>query len=332
MYNFCTLFDSHYLHKGIALYKSLDEVCEAFHLYVLALDNECFLKLKSLNHKNLTVINIVDFETDELLAIKPSRNKAEYTWTCGPSMIYYFIQNKKLDHCTYLDADMMFFSSPKPIFDEIGNNSIAITEHFNSNVNKLAGHFCVQFVYFKNDENGLEALQWWKNSCIEWCFARYEDGKYGDQKYLDYFPEKFKKVCILKHRGAGVAPWNMNFYKFNIYGKIIFKNQTFDIIFFHFHATRVELINKCLVIKTITYDIIDNDIKTNIFYPYLNLLKSIYENNLSYQIERIKLSKRNIIKRIYTSIKKIFRSLELIQFIYFKVLNNRYNGYEDKKI
>ena len=48
MMNFCTLFDSYYIHKGIALYLSLERVCDDFTLYVMAFDEPSYKKLSSL--------------------------------------------------------------------------------------------------------------------------------------------------------------------------------------------------------------------------------------------------------------------------------------------
>ena len=36
---------------------------------------------------------------------------------------------KDINLITYLDADLLFYSSFEPIFNEIGNSSIAIIEH-----------------------------------------------------------------------------------------------------------------------------------------------------------------------------------------------------------
>ena len=211
-YNFCTLFDSYYLTRGLTLYNSLEATCEDFHLYIFTFDNECYNVLQRLNLKNATIIHQNDFENEDLLRVKQTRTIAEYLWTCGASTIWYSIEKFNLGHCTYLDADMMFFSSPAPIFAVIGNHSVGITPHnfspkFKSS--EVYGKYCVQFVYFKNDENGLQVLNWWRNSCIEWCYAKLEDGKYGDQKYLDYFMEKFSGVYEITHSGAGLAPWNI---------------------------------------------------------------------------------------------------------------------------
>lgn len=329
MYNFCTLFDSYYLYKGLALYRSLTKVCD-FHLYILACDDNCEAILQSLNLEYATIVSMPSFETKELLNIKNDRNKTEYFWTCGPSFIYFCINEFNLDNCTYLDSDLMFFSSPEPLFDEIGNNSVAITDHFIKRPNKLAGRYCVQFVYFKNDNYGMKALIWWRDQCIEWCFARYENGKYGDQKYLDYFPEKFENVHVIENRGCGVAPWNFKEYRFTNNNEIIFNNIKYKIIFFHFHGIRTDIEGNKLILKTITYDL-NEQVRINIFMPYLQLIKKIYCNDLNITIEEIYIEKRNSLAIAYSYIKRIFRNNKIAQFVYYKLFNIKYNGYEKVK-
>lgn len=327
MYNFCTLFDSNYLHKGLALYESLCNVCDEFHLYVVAFDDRCFAILQQLKLDKLTVISLTEFETKELLAIKPTRNRAEYCWTCGPSVIYHFIQHFHLNHCTYVDADLMFFSSPEIVFQEIGNSSVAITEHIPNGPDMIAGKYCVQFVYFKNDLDGMSTLNWWKDSCIDWCYARYEDGKFGDQKYLDFFSVKFNNVHIISNVGAGVAPWNTHLYDFSDFGKITYYSKEVDTVFFHFHGTRIDLKKDSLSIKVLTSDI-NKDIENYIYLPYLSLLKEVYNNYLNIKINRVTVIGRSRLMSFYFKIKKFFRHNSLFQFLYYKVFKTKYNGYE----
>ena len=68
-------------------------------------------------------------------------------------------------------------------------------------------------MFFKNDRSGREALEWWRERCLEWCYNRHEDGKFGDQKYLDDWVERFKNVRVINNIGVGVAPWNVNSYE-----------------------------------------------------------------------------------------------------------------------
>jgi hypothetical protein len=143
---------------------------------------------------------------------------------------------------TYLDADLCFYSSLQPLFDEIGDASIVIIEHRFPPPFKdmeIRGRFCVEWVGFRRDEEGLACLRRWREQCIEWCFQRLEDDRMGDQKYLDAWPAKYKNLQILQHLGAGVAPWNYSQYVFDV-------NQTNDIsvddeplIFYHFHQFQI---------------------------------------------------------------------------------------------
>ncbi|MDP1993969.1 MAG: glycosyl transferase, partial [Ignavibacteria bacterium] len=129
MYNFCTLFDTHYISRGLTLYYSLEKVCEDFHIYIFAFNDKCYSILKKLNLKRTTIITLKEFEDEELLKIKPTRSIGEYCWTSTSSTILYVLEKYNVESCTYLDADLFFYSSPKPIFDELGDNSILLTEH-----------------------------------------------------------------------------------------------------------------------------------------------------------------------------------------------------------
>ncbi|GMU94976.1 glycosyl transferase [Ignavibacterium album] len=278
-YNFCTLFDSNYLSRGIALYRSLEKHCNNFHLYIFAFDTKSYNVLKKLNLVKATVIPLSEFEDEKLLQVKPSRSVAEYCWTSTSSTILYVLENFGVDNCTYVDADVFFYSSPEPIFQELGDKSILITEHrYSPQYNKelKSGKYCVQFITFRNDENGLKALRWWRDRCLEWCYARYEDGKFGDQLYLDDWTERFQGVHVMQHLGGGLAAWNVQQYEFQkveekILGKENSTGQEFDVIFYHFHYLKffndgkVELGRRKLSKQVI-----------NIFYKdYIKLLDDI---------------------------------------------------------
>lgn len=320
-YNFCTLFDSNYLTKGLILYDSLIKTCDHFHLYVYAFDDFCYKTLLDLKLPHLTVVSLLDFENEDLLKIKPTRTIAEYCWTCSPSIIWHAIHHFDLDHCTYIDADLLFFNSPKIAYDEISEASIAITEHFMPE-DDLAGRFCVQFVYINNDENGLKALKWWKDSCIEWCFARYEDGKFGDQKYLDLFPILFEKVHIFKHRGVGVAPWNMAEYNYLSENMLEFDGQTYPVVFFHYHGIAIKYDEVKLSLKLIptTFDLQKNT-KEVFYIPFLLAYKKVRQVYFEESILSIAVEQRKNYKRWFAIFKKMFRRNKVIRFFYYRFID-----------
>ena len=230
MYNYCTLFDSNYLTRGLAMYESLKKKSDEFHLYIFAFDDRSCDLLKKLNLESVTVVSLQEFEDEELLKIKDDRSAGEYCWTCTPSIIKYSIEKYKLDSCTYLDADLYFFSNPAVLIEEMGEKSVLITEHRYTpeyDQSATSGIYCVQFMTFKNDENGMKVLNWWRDACNEWCYARFEDGKFGDQKYLDDWTTRFDGVHVLKNLGGGVAPWNIQQYDLS--------KKEFELIFYHFH-------------------------------------------------------------------------------------------------
>lgn len=250
MLNFCTLYNSNYAAKGLAMYESLCRVCPEFHLYVFAFDDILADALKRMALPHVTVVTLAEFEDEELLRVKKTRTAGEYCWTCSSCSIYYCLTHFDIDNCTYIDADLLFFSNPQVLIDEMGDDDVLITEHRYSpqyDESKLSGKYCVQFVTFKKTERGMKVLKWWKDACIDWCYNRYDANRFGDQMYLDDWTTRFEGVHELQHLGGGVAPWNMQQYVFRkqetrtekrelrVVGTEIATGKEFPLVFFHFH-------------------------------------------------------------------------------------------------
>ena len=317
-YNFCTLFDSYYFSRGLALYNSLLTNCDNFHLYIFAFDDIVYERLTGLNLCNATIISLLEFEDKELLEVKGQRSKAEYCWTATPSTILYAINSFRLDSCTYIDADLYFYSDPKELFYEIGDASIALTLHNYSRMydqSSTSGKYCVQFVYFKNDFNGILALNWWRNACLDWCYARLENGKFGDQKYLDDWTERFDNVHVVKNHGAGLALWNAERYIIEKEdNQFIIKehssNNIYNLIFYHFHGLKFNADIDKVIVRPTKFSF-GKKLRQLIYIDYINVLIKIDNPG----VKNIKIVFQDIspLMKLYLPLHFVIKKSELLQ-------------------
>jgi hypothetical protein len=234
--HFVTLFDCFYLPQGLALHASMRRFCGDFRLWVLCMDEDSYKVLAKLRLKHVEILKIADWETDELLAIKFKRSRGEYCWTLTPFCFrFVFESDSSIHRLTYIDADTWFCRSPEQIFSEYveSGKSVLITEHAYSiecDQSEKSGKFCVQFLIFDRC-GGEEVRVWWEKKCLDWCYARHEDGKFGDQMYLDGWPDRFSSVVhVLDNKSLILAPWNA--YRFS---------HRFAVIW-HFHELRLEIL------------------------------------------------------------------------------------------
>jgi hypothetical protein len=206
-------------------------------------------------------------ETEELLKLKPTRSKGEYCWTLTPfAPKFVFDIDRTILKVTYIDADLWFLKNPCQIFKEFDQSgkSVLITDHAfypELDHSMAAGQFCVQFMTFYNLEGEL-VRKWWENRCIEWCFNRLEDGKFGDQRYLDKWPEIFpNEVHILNNKELALAPWNA------------FRFPYGNAVFYHFHGLRI--VSKNTV--NIGEYTVPTTVLNNVYLPYLRDLNKAIE-------------------------------------------------------
>ena len=231
---YCTIFDKNYLYQGVALYQSLKIHTDGFNLYALCMDETAYSLIKRMKLENLIAVHVEDILTTELERVRGRTTKGQFCWVCQPVICQYILENYNVSMVTYLEADTLFFSDPEILFNEMGVNSVSLVPHNFSDEfdnSQVAGKFCVQFNAFRNDNIGLEVLEYWR----EWCFEynKFEPLKYPGQTNLDHWPEKFKNVAVIRNLGAGVAPWNINGYQLNIDTAPQVNGET--VVFYHFH-------------------------------------------------------------------------------------------------
>jgi len=240
---YCTYFDRNYLVRALALIESLNRhEKNPFQLFAVCLDEISRTILTGLALPNVTPVAMSDIEhgDDELLAAKGNRSTVEYYWTSTPTIILRIIErNPEIDILTYVDADIYFFSSPDPIYDELGDRSVLIHEHrFPPRLAHMVeyGRYNVGVLCFRNDPHSIRVLEWWRERCLEWCYGHVENGKYGDQAYLDDWLTRFDRVTVLRNVGAGVAPWNHEQYSYSedAGGKALVDGT--PLVFYHYHS------------------------------------------------------------------------------------------------
>lgn len=304
--NLYTFFDSNYICKGIALYLSIQKYTEDYTFYILALDRKCQEILITCNLRNVVVECLDDIITEELQEAKSNRSRAEFCWTCGAYYTDYFLKKYKLKDITYLDSDLMFFNAPQIILEELKtkNASIGLSPHYIKN--HTFGKYCAQYVYFKNDNNGSKALHWWRDECVKWCYSKLEDGKYGDQKYLDYMPQLFEGVVDIENRGTGIANWNMEQYQYDFTKrKLKHQGKEWPIVYFHYNGLNVLVKDSCLYL--IHSKFFTKEVKNGFIIPYAKLLTEVYRNYLGVNVTKYKYRPlsiwKNIINLMWVSIR-----------------------------
>ena len=303
MEHFVTLFNSLFLPQGLALHRSMERHVPKYVLWILCVDDETYDVLKRLALPNVRLLKLSTLETEELLLSKPGRTIAEYCWTLTPfAPRFVFEVDATVRRVTYLDADLWFRKHPKPIFDELDSSGkqVLITDHAYApeyDQSATSGQFCVQFMTFTR-EGGETVRRWWEERCVEWCYARFEDGKFGDQKYLDDWPERFGSlVHVLQDKERALAPWNAIRFPYA------------NAVFYHFHGLRI-LSKKQLQIGDYSLPLA---LKQHVYQPFCDDLKEAIK-----QLEVIEFTLKpqaviaSLPRRIFRKIRRLYRVFQLL--------------------
>jgi hypothetical protein len=235
-----SIFDSNFLPQALVFYDSVKEFVNDYQIFFLCLDDKTYDTLEQLKLKGVKLIRHEDFADNELRRLKRERKPGEYSWTCKGPLVEYLFRRFKLKEVIYLDIDMCFWAKPDAMLEELKDVSIGITRQRLSLryqlMEKRSGKFNAGFIYFRNDKTANKCLKKWSRQCRNWCYSRLENGKLGDQMYLNKWPSLYKgKLKILENEGVNSACFNTD-------GEEVLKNR-FGIyingnrlILFHYHG------------------------------------------------------------------------------------------------
>ncbi len=311
MEHYVTLFDSLFLPQGLALHASMTRHVKDCMLWILCVDDTTHDVLSDLGLSRVRLLRLAELETTDLLRVKPGRSKGEYCWTLTPfAPRFVFEADASIERVTYIDADIWFRKDPEPIFREFDGSrrQVLITEHAYSpeqDHSATSGQYCVQLMVFTR-HGGEIVRKWWEEKCIEWCFARFEDGRFGDQKYLDDWPLRFPaEVHVLGNKELLLAPWNATRFPFS------------SAVVWHFHAFRINLRQSNIYAEFGPYPL-----------PKLTRLHvySEYVKDIAHAIELLK--SRGFVVKSQITVRLLDRAMRIAKKLAY---NFRYSGYAHRE-
>ena len=278
--NIASLFDKNYLFRALVLYESAKKFIPNAKFWFLCLDDETKTMLEKIGIENTVLMTPKEMDDKDLLGTESTRTRAEFAFTAKSNWLEYLVQTKKVrlgEILIWADADIMFYSSPQSAIDRIlSEYSIAISPHYFTEKNKhraeRVGLYNAGFILFKIDSNSIKCLGEWSQQCIDWCYYRYEDGKLGDQMYLDDWHNKYDQVYDIPDKGVNLGPWNIRNYsiKEKQYGS--FSIDKDPLICYHFHGLKIYL-NRKGKIKAYPIGILNR----KIYCQYLGALQREFE-------------------------------------------------------
>lgn len=246
--HFCTTAHAAYLPRLQVLHESMRRHCGDFILHVLAEGAEVERWARAQPDVSCTP---VDLFLDDHPAIRqdalpgPPRNGNELACTWR----WWFVRDLLAGAAAavlLVDADLMFWSSPEPVFEEIGDARVAVLPHgFAPAAAGLPGvtiesHGCYGtfnggFSYWA-DVGAAQRMAALARTCSRADYYTWPNGRvtWGDQGGLSIIEEEFG-AHVIRHHGAAPGPWCIHAQKLEVIDGVIHFGGL-PIVSFHYHG------------------------------------------------------------------------------------------------
>lgn len=211
MEHYAVCLDRSYLPRGLALHRSLRRHAGPFTLWILCLDRATGRALHQLALGDVVIVSEQEVLDEALAEVRRGRSRREYYFACKPWLVGHVLRTATTaTRVTHLDGDLYYFGDPAPLMAGLSGASVALSPHRSTAaLERRFGTYNAGWISFARDDDGLAALEWWRQRCTEATPDYPVDGRFGEQKYLDELAVRFHGVTAVSHGGANVAPWNV---------------------------------------------------------------------------------------------------------------------------
>ena len=185
---------------------------------------------------------------------------------------------------TAIDGDVHFFSSPEPVFEEIGDAPCAVSPHnFAPAAEGLPGATLESHAKYSLYNGGWvyladrSAAETMRRLTHEWVgigWRKMPDGRqfFGDQGYLALLVERHG-AHVIRHRGVNLGPWSANRYPVtDNFGEVLVGGQ--PLIAYHFQSLRQDAAGAIAQLADASYRLPDSYIEP-VYAPYLRALGAV---------------------------------------------------------
>jgi hypothetical protein len=124
------------------------------------------------------------------------------------------------DRAIYLDADIVVYSTLRPMREMLDTATILLTPHLTETQDGdvleserrilQSGAYNAGFVGLSRGKASARFLAWWQDRLLHDCRIDLARGHGDDQRCLDLVPGMFDGVRIVRHPGWNFARWNMD--------------------------------------------------------------------------------------------------------------------------
>lgn len=240
----CTSICSNYLPKAMVLAKSIKQYNNARVLVCLT-EKEIPQVARDFEYFDYVVLSRdLGFENFEGFIFKHSIVEAA-TSVKGQLFKYMFDEFQDEEKFVYLDPDIKVYSELRELYEILDENEIVLTPHLTIQEDSLEavmdnelcalqhGVFNLGFLAVRRGSESRKFIDWWRSRLNMFCYDDIPRGIFTDQRWIDLAP-CFFDVCILKHPGYNIAPWNLSKRKVKEVKKYVYEVNGMPLRFFHY--------------------------------------------------------------------------------------------------